>query len=381
MVILFDFISLQGYHNGGEEYTRIILNSILRKKEHEIIGLYDSKLKFLDDDYDKYSKQINFIDIQKYKISSVIHLYHVELFYIGIGQRFYFYDLTGITCRTICTLHDIGNIEIAENNIMAIMGLTWKHAIVNAINLFFPKCRFSTRNRLLKAYANLRKFLREENVEVVTVSEASMNAIYYFFPELKSKNIKVFYPPLKNHMMKEKPDGQLVKEIINRRQRYLLMLDANRINKNFKTVKQCLPMINKYFPDIQILLTGLPIDTTLGSQVQALGYVSNNDIEHLYKNAWATLYPSLAEGFGYPIVESMKFGVPVLCSNVTSIPEVAGDAGVYFSPYYANDLFGKIRSLEQNYDFYVQKAMMQYKKISKRQEIDLELLINYILNN
>ena len=50
MNVLFDFISLQDYHNGGEEYTRKILNHILRLNNIKVFGLYDSKLKFLDND-------------------------------------------------------------------------------------------------------------------------------------------------------------------------------------------------------------------------------------------------------------------------------------------------------------------------------------------
>jgi glycosyltransferase involved in cell wall biosynthesis len=55
-------------------------------------------------------------------------------------------------------------------------------------------------------------------------------------------------------------------------------------------------------------------------------------LRHLYANAAALVYPSLYEGFGIPPLEAMTVGCPVICSNVSSIPEVVGDAGLYFDP-------------------------------------------------
>jgi glycosyltransferase involved in cell wall biosynthesis len=63
-------------------------------------------------------------------------------------------------------------------------------------------------------------------------------------------------------------------------------------------------------------------------------YLSGNDLmlANLYKNALAFVYPSLYEGFGIPPLEAMSYGCPVICSNVSSIPEVVSDAGYYFDP-------------------------------------------------
>ena len=58
----------------------------------------------------------------------------------------------------------------------------------------------------------------------------------------------------------------------------------------------------------------------------------------LYSGAVALAYPSVYEGFGLPILEAMACGCPVICSNVASMPEVAGDAAVLFDPRNADDL-------------------------------------------
>jgi glycosyltransferase involved in cell wall biosynthesis len=66
--------------------------------------------------------------------------------------------------------------------------------------------------------------------------------------------------------------------------------------------------------------------------IVAAGYVSERELEWLYRNCFAFLYPSLFEGFGMPALEAMALGVPVICSNTTSLPEVVGDAGLLVDP-------------------------------------------------
>ena len=70
----------------------------------------------------------------------------------------------------------------------------------------------------------------------------------------------------------------------------------------------------------------------LGDRVCLTGWISDADLEGLYALAGGFVYPSLFEGFGLPILEAMRRGLPVACSNATSLPEVAGDAALLFDP-------------------------------------------------
>jgi glycosyltransferase involved in cell wall biosynthesis len=70
----------------------------------------------------------------------------------------------------------------------------------------------------------------------------------------------------------------------------------------------------------------------LGSRVVFTGFVPDEDLVYLYGRAYALVQPSLMEGFGLPPVEAMACGTPVLCSRAGSLPEVVGDAGIYFDP-------------------------------------------------
>ena len=76
----------------------------------------------------------------------------------------------------------------------------------------------------------------------------------------------------------------------------------------------------------------------LEDQVKHLGYLPEADVPALYGLSRATVFPSLFEGFGIPVVEAMRAGSPVLCSNAASLPEVAGDAAVYFDPTRSDEL-------------------------------------------
>ncbi|WP_435008085.1 glycosyltransferase family 4 protein [Tundrisphaera lichenicola] len=70
----------------------------------------------------------------------------------------------------------------------------------------------------------------------------------------------------------------------------------------------------------------------LGDRVHFTGFVPDLELAHLYRRAYALAQPSLMEGFGLPPVEAMACGTPVLCSTAGSLPEVVGEAGVYFDP-------------------------------------------------
>ncbi len=67
-------------------------------------------------------------------------------------------------------------------------------------------------------------------------------------------------------------------------------------------------------------------------RVRFLGWVSDSELEGLYRAATCLAFPSLAEGFGLPVLEAMIRGLPVACSDATSLPEVAGPAALYFDP-------------------------------------------------
>jgi glycosyltransferase involved in cell wall biosynthesis len=74
----------------------------------------------------------------------------------------------------------------------------------------------------------------------------------------------------------------------------------------------------------------------------ATGYLDEARLASVLAKAEALVFPSLYEGFGLPVLEAMAAGVPVICSRVTAIPEVAGEAAVYFDPRDVEDMASKL---------------------------------------
>lgn len=86
-------------------------------------------------------------------------------------------------------------------------------------------------------------------------------------------------------------------------------------------------------------------DLGLGNRVLFPGYLANAELLALVTNSAGVVFPSLYEGFGLPVIEAMATGVPVACSNVTSLPEVAGDAAILFNPRIPDDIARAMISL------------------------------------
>ncbi len=75
------------------------------------------------------------------------------------------------------------------------------------------------------------------------------------------------------------------------------------------------------------------------------GFVPDSDVPDLYCASDLFVFPSLFEGFGLPVLEAMRCGIPVACSNVSSIPEVAGDAARLFDPHNTDDIANAMREI------------------------------------
>ncbi len=95
-------------------------------------------------------------------------------------------------------------------------------------------------------------------------------------------------------------------------------------------------------------LYNLPRETWLAPGVRYLGVLTDEEVPALYQEAGAFLFPSAYEGFGLPILEAMAAGTPVICSSLTSIPEVAGDACLYIRDFNVDEIARLIGEVVQS---------------------------------
>ena len=122
---------------------------------------------------------------------------------------------------------------------------------------------------------------------------------------------------------------------------FLLSIGNCLPHKNFHTLLGMLEAL----PDQRLVIAGKKAtpygghladeiqQRNLGDRVVMPGEVSDGDRQWLYENCEAFLFPSLAEGFGFPVLEAMQAGKPVFCSRRTSLPEIAGEAGFFFESF------------------------------------------------
>jgi len=117
------------------------------------------------------------------------------------------------------------------------------------------------------------------------------------------------------------------------------------------------------------------------SRVHFTGHVSLQQLTELMGAAYALAYVPYFEGFGIPIAEALKCGIPVLSGNLTSLPEVAGDAAIYCDPFSVEDISAKMTELATNRDLYAslqQKALERGKLFSwdHTAEVCREVILN-----
>jgi glycosyltransferase involved in cell wall biosynthesis len=83
----------------------------------------------------------------------------------------------------------------------------------------------------------------------------------------------------------------------------------------------------------------------IGERVVFTGWIEDADLEGFYAAADVFVYPTLMEGFGMPVLEAMRREVPVACSNVSALPEIAGDAAEFFDPYDVESIAAALRTV------------------------------------
>ena len=88
----------------------------------------------------------------------------------------------------------------------------------------------------------------------------------------------------------------------------------------------------------------------LSDDIVHLGYVPYSDLPGIFNAASLLVFPSFFEGFGIPVLEAMATGLPVACSNSSSLPEVAGDAAIFFNPNNPENMAEQIHALQKDQD-------------------------------
>jgi glycosyltransferase involved in cell wall biosynthesis len=137
---------------------------------------------------------------------------------------------------------------------------------------------------------------------------------------------------------------------------YVLFVGAADEDKNLIRLATAFAAVHKDHPAVQLVLVGSAhwgfdrlmaklSSMNLTDGVVRTGYVADHDLPALYSGARLLAIPSIHEGFGLPALEAMACGTPVLCSDISSLPEIVGDAGLKVDPYSVDAIENGLRVL------------------------------------
>lgn len=179
---------------------------------------------------------------------------------------------------------------------------------------------------------------------VIAISEATKNDLIQLFG-IDSDKITVIYPGMDHALFSRAnaEDATRQSQVLRRygiEGQYLLYVGDSEWRKNLHRVLMALATLDS---DIRLVLVGKRAsgDVVLQGWIRELGlegrvvtpgFVPDEDLPPLYGAAEAFIFPSLYEGFGLPVIEAMACGCPVITSNVSSMPEIAGDAALLVDP-------------------------------------------------
>ncbi len=385
MNLLFNLVAVQPIHSakfhGGGSYGEVIFWALV-KRGVQFSCAYDSR-KYLDPmilDACK-TQNIPLLDINEKTPQQIIDENQIDTFYTPLYSLEKKWDIN--VKDFVFTWHGVRALEMQYS--WAGVGFAKKlgqkfEALV--------RYRESWKKYFYKPkYQALAARMAEGKVRTITVSEHSRASIKSFFPELLNLEIPVFYSPMTAY----EPEGFLPPGVAAKK--YFLLTSGARWEKNnLRAAKAFDELVGMYQSqgkpfDFKMVITGATNARAYLRHLKhkdrfvLLGYVENRELEFLHQNAYAFVFPSLNEGFGYPPVQSMRYGVPVAASGTTSIPEVCGDAVLYFDPYSVSEIKNRLVQLLDSkiYDEYAARAPKRYLEVHTRQNEDLEHTIDFIL--
>ena len=174
---------------------------------------------------------------------------------------------------------------------------------------------------------------------------------------------------------------------------FILAVSDIYVQKNLIKLLHALAILKVNKPDIQLKIAGRFVDENyhrslndiiadkgLQENVVFLGGIGTDELVGLYRRCAVFVFPSTVETFGNPLIEAMAAGAPVASSNTAAMPEVAGDAALYFNPHDANDMASCIDRLLTDTDLcreLSQKALAQAKNYSWERTAESTLDVLY----
>lgn len=240
---------------------------------------------------------------------------------------------------------------------------------------------FFDRRRKLWHFSNNPRKQAGEAAEIIAISESTAYDLTDLYA-IDSKKIHVVYSGVREEFFREVSREELwhVRGKYRLPERFILSISTIEPRKNVLGIVKAFEIFKKNgdFGEVKLVIAGKPgwlyketFDAMENSKwrrdIFYLGFVEDENKPALYKLAELFVYPSIYEGFGFPPLEAMASGTPVITSNCSSLPEVVEDAALLVDPFSISDiawLMGEVIRDKELANFLKEKGLAQAKKFS-----------------
>jgi len=193
-----------------------------------------------------------------------------------------------------------------------------------------------------KWYKNVPLYLKRADI-VVTVSEYVKNSIVNNY-KIPQEKIIVVYPGISETFRIIENTTNGIDEKLNVYSPYILTVATSIERKNLKRLLHAFSIVIKKIKNLNLVIIGNKenFEKGLSEEIKNFnlkgkiifpGYLNSKKLVYYYNKAEVFVFPSLYEGFGFPVLEAMACGCPVISSNVSALPEITGSAAFLVNPY------------------------------------------------
>jgi glycosyltransferase involved in cell wall biosynthesis len=192
----------------------------------------------------------------------------------------------------------------------------------------------------LPARLLLRQVVRKAE-RILVDSESTRRDLVEMLPYAKAKST-VVYPGVSDFFVRQRGTHEEI-SLQDLPAEYLLCVGNRKPHKNLAAAVEVLAELSAERPNLHLVIVGQVFDgweeverlarqRGVRERIRDFTYVGDAELRELYERCEALIFPSFYEGFGLPVLEAMACATPVICSNRSSIPEVAGDAAILLDP-------------------------------------------------
>jgi glycosyltransferase involved in cell wall biosynthesis len=381
--LLFDLRAAQPLahgHHGGAEYCKSVFRWLVeREGDLHIRAFHDAARPMAQELLDLAARRgVELVRVRSMPdIQRLAEARDVRRLYSALP-----YDLTSL---------DLGKLDL----VLTVHGL---RALEMPTDRYEWKYSSSLRPRLAVAMKNLSpgRYRRRKHGQLsrmfnlpcrrrrfIVPSLHTKSAIHLNFPNVAPSEVIVCYSPRTAVCGHPDAHPQLLQKYGLAPREYVLLVSANRWIKN--SYRSLIALDELFARDLgvprkRVVAVGRAPQSFPRRWRESFLFIPSVDeaeLGSLYRHAFALLYPSLNEGFGYPPLESMSYGTPVIASGVTSIPEICGNAVMYSCPYSPQEIQNRLLALLQSpqlWNEYGRRGLARYREVAAQQDHALDEL-------